>query len=207
MSDIVLYDFWRSSASYRVRIALNLKQLDYQSKVVDLAAGEKLFSHNPQGYVPALIMKGKTLTQSLSIIEYLDELYPDPPLLGDSAEARQCIRALAHVVAMDIHPVCNLNVVNFASNLAASSDPVKGDWMKHFIGKGMTALEHLINDSGAGPFCFGEYPTLADICLMPQIYNADRWGFDISPLKRISEIGRRCAEIEAFQKAHPNAVR
>ena len=207
MSNIVLYDFWRSSASYRVRIALNLKQLDYQSEVVDLAAGEKLFSHNPQGYVPALIMKGKTLTQSLSIIEYLDELYPAPPLLGDSAEARQCIRALAHVVAMDIHPVCNLNVVNYASGLAASSDPVKGDWMKHFIGKGMTALEHLINDSGSGPFCFGEYPTLADICLMPQIYNADRWGFDISPLKRISEIGRRCAKIEAFQNAHPDVVR
>lgn len=207
MSNIVLYDYWRSSASYRVRIALNLKQLDYQSKVVDLAAGEKLVSHNPQGYVPALIIKGQTLTQSLSIIEYLDELYPTPPLLGETAGARQCIRALAHVVAMDIHPVCNLNVVNYASNLAPDSASVKGDWMKHFIGKGLTALEQLISDNGSGPFCFGDYPTLADICLMPQIYNADRWGFDISPLTRISEIGQRCAEIKAFQNAHPDAVR
>jgi len=207
MSDIVLYDYWRSSASYRVRIALNLKQLDYQSKVVDLAAGEKLVSHNPQGYVPALIINGQTLTQSLSIIEYLDELYPPPPLLGETAEARQCIRALAHVIAMDIHPVCNLNVVNYASNLAPDSDAVKGDWMKHFIGKGLTALEQLINDSSSGSFCYGDYPTLADICLMPQIYNADRWGFDISPLTRISRIGRQCAKIEAFQNAYPDAVR
>ncbi|USG61519.1 maleylacetoacetate isomerase [Sneathiella marina] len=207
MSDIVLYDYWRSSASYRVRIALNLKKLTFQSKVVDLAAGEKLYSHNPQGYVPVLMMKGKTLTQSLSIIEYLDELYPTPPLLGETADARQSVRALAHLVAMDIHPVCNLNVVNYAADLATSSNPVKVDWMKHFIGKGMTALEQLINDAGAGPFCYGDCPTLADICLMPQIYNADRWGFDISSLKRISEIGQRCAEIEAFQKAHPDAVR
>ncbi|MEH6524784.1 MAG: maleylacetoacetate isomerase [Sneathiella sp.] len=207
MSDIVLYDYWRSSASYRVRIALNLKQLAYQSNVVDLAAGEKLLSHNPQGYVPALIMKGKTLTQSLSIIEYLDELYPAPPLLGETPEARQIVRALAHVVAMDIHPVCNLNVVNYVAGRAVENDHLKEDWMKHFIEKGMTALEQLINDAGPGLFCFGDYPTLADICLMPQIYNADRWGFDIAPLRRISAIGQRCAKIEAFQKAHPDAVR
>lgn len=207
MSDILLYDYWRSSASYRVRIALNLKQLRYNAKVVDLAAGEKLFSHNPQGYVPALVMGGKIMTQSLSIIEYIDELHPDPPLLGKTAEARQSIRALAHIVAMDIHPVCNLNVVNYAIDHAKDGDSLRGEWMQHFIEKGLTALEKAINGMGPGTFCFGDYPSLADICLMPQIYNADRWGFDITPLKRISRIGQQCSAIEAFQKAHPDAVR
>jgi maleylacetoacetate isomerase len=207
MSEILLYDYWRSSASYRVRIALNLKHLPYTANVVDLAAGENLLDHNPQGYVPALVIDGKTMTQSLSIIEYLDDLYPDPPLLGKTAEARQSVRALAHLVAMDIHPVCNLNVVNYAVDNAKDGDKLRGDWMRHFIEKGLTALEQLINEKGPGSFCYGNVPTLADICLMPQIYNADRWGFDISSLKRISEIGQNCSAVEAFQKAHPDAVR
>ncbi len=210
MDDIVLYDYWRSSASYRIRIALNLKNIPYTAIPINLQSKEhqaaEHLERNPQGYVPALVLDGEMMTQSLSIIEYLDETRSDIPVLPGTALARQKVRAMAHLIAMDIHPVCNLNVVSRVVDLTDGGDEERKSWMQHFIIKGLTALEVLIRNAGEGDFCYGNWPTLADICLMPQLYNATRWGADFSHLPRISAIGERCAGIEAFQKAYPETV-
>jgi len=210
MSDIILYDYWRSSASYRVRIALNLKNIPYQAHSVDLLSTEQISKYreqNPQGYVPALVIDGSFLTQSLSIIAYLDETRPDITLLPDGATARQRVRAMAHIIAMDIHPVCNLNVARHAVKKMNGGDEEREAWMQHFILKGLEPLEELITDTGPGDFCYGNQPSLADICLIPQLYNANRWDADFSHLKRITAVSEKCAELEAFQMAYPETVR
>ena len=202
-----LWDYWRSSAAYRIRIALNLKGIAYASRQVNLVTGEhrseENFARNPQGLVPTLEIDGLTLTQSLPIIEYLDETRPDIRLIPEDPAARHHVRAIAAAIAMEIHPVCNLSVAKHAS--AISGREMK-DWMHDFIPKGLEAVERMLADGGAGGFCHGDAPTLADCCLMPQLYNARRWEVDLSDMPTILHIEERCAGLNAFQAAHPDAV-
>ena len=207
MNTPVLYDYWRSSASYRVRIALNLAGIAYETVVINLPSGEhKAAAHlerNPQGFVPALEIDGLVLTQSLAIIEYLIETR-GAALLPDDAADRARVRALAHAIAMDIHPVCNLSVVKRVLDLAHGDDAMRVDWMRHFISQGLEAFETLLDHPSTGKFCQGDRPGMADICLIPQIYNAERWGADISRLKRIQAIRKACDAVPAFVSAHPD---
>ena len=203
----VLFDYWRSSASYRVRIALNLAGVEYRPEVVNLIDGSHRagphLARNPQGLVPALEIDGLMLTQSLAIIEYLIETR-GLALLPDDPPERARVRALAHVIAMDIHPVCNLSVVGHVMELTGGGDAVRSAWMQRYIGAGLEAFEKLLDHPGTGKFCHGDTPGLADICLMPQIYNAERWGADISGLVRIQAIRRACDQVSAFARAYPD---
>ncbi|OWV88705.1 maleylacetoacetate isomerase [Rhizobium sp. N122] len=209
MSEVVLYDYWRSSASYRVRIALNLLEIDYRTVPVNLleAAHRKpdYLALNPQGLVPTLVIDGQVLTQSLAIIEYLAELRPECRLLPSDITDSQHVRALAYAVAMDIHPICNLHVVAHLIEVTEKAE-AREAWMKHFIADGLGKLEAMSGEAG-GAFSFGNAPTMADLCLVPQVYNARRWGVDLTHLKRIVEIDARCAELPAFQAAHPDRVK
>ncbi len=209
MSETVLYDYWRSSASYRVRIALNLAGIEHMAIAVDLTEREhksaKHLSRNPQGLVPALQIDGQLFTQSLAIIEYLDETRRLGLLPADPA-ARAKVRAVAHAIAMDIHPVCNLSVVNHVVELTGNADYTRAGWMKKFIGEGLAAVETMLI-ALPGPLCFGGQPTLADICLAPQVYNARRWNVDISMHARIGGAMERLEKIPAFAAAHPDQVR
>jgi maleylacetoacetate isomerase len=209
VSGIVLYDYWRSSASYRVRIALNLAGLSYRSVAVDLLKKEhKSAAHlarNPQGLVPALEIDGQVLTQSLAIIEYLAETGRLSGIFPASAADRARARGLAYAIAMDIHPVCNLGVVAHVMEIAGG-DAARAAWMKKFIGEGLAAVEAMLQ-STPGPLCFGAAPTLADLCLAPQVYNAKRWEANLSGMERIAAIMERLENIEAFAKAHPDRVK
>lgn len=205
MSDVILYDYWRSSASYRVRIALNLADVKYQSHPVSLLKQEHLspeyLARNPQGLVPALLIDGQLLTQSLAITEYLSETR-GTNFLPENTVDRARVRALAHAIAMDIHPVCNLSVVNYAASLTDTPEETTKAWMQKFIGRGLAALEVMLQQT-PGPLCFGGTPTLADICLVPQLYNAQRWQVDISAFNRILEVRTRLTAIPAFINAAP----
>lgn len=205
---IVLHDYWRSSSAYRVRIALNLLGLGYRSRPVDLVAGDQReaenLAANPQGLVPVLEIDGQRLTQSLAIIEYLDEtrgagFLPDEP--ADRARAR----ALAHAIAMEIQPVCNLRVARHAVSLGGAA--TMDGWMAHFIALGLEGVEGLLLQRPALPFCHGARPGLADICLVPQVYNARRWGVDISAFPRLAAIADRAEALPAFAAAHPDRVK
>ena len=204
----VLYDYWRSSASYRVRIALNLAGVEYTPVVVDLLSkahkSPEHLERNPQGLVPALEIDGLMLTQSLAIIEYLIETR-GVPLLPDEAADRARVRALAHSIAMDIHPVCNLSVVAHLLELTGGGDAVRSAWMQKWIGAGLEAFEEMLDHPDTGTFCHGDAPGVADICLIPQIYNAERWGADISGLKRIQAVRQACDALPAFARAHPDS--
>jgi maleylacetoacetate isomerase len=203
----VLYDYWRSSASYRVRIALNLAGIDYQAVVVNLLdgshRGKEHLARNPQGLVPALEIDGLMLTQSLAIIEYLIETR-GLALLPDDPPGRARARALAHAIAMDIHPVCNLSVVAHVMDITGGGAEARSEWMKHFISQGLAAIELMLDHGDTGTFCHGNTAGLADICLMPQIYNAERWGVDISGMARIQAVRQACEKLPAFIKAHPD---
>jgi maleylacetoacetate isomerase len=205
MSDTILYDYWRSSASYRVRIALNLAGIDYQSVPVSLLKQEhrapEYLALNPQGLVPALFIDGQLLTQSLAIIEYVSEtrganFLPQNPL------DRARVRALAHAIAMDIHPVCNLSVVNYAASLTDTPEETTKAWMQKFIGRGLAALEVMLQQA-PGPLCFGSTPSLADICLVPQVYNAKRWEVDLGAMPRILSIVGQLTKIDTFARSAP----
>jgi maleylacetoacetate isomerase len=210
MSVPVLYDYWRSSASYRVRIALNLLGIDHQSVPVDLLAKEQKsaahLARNPQGLVPVLEIDGLRLTQSLAIIEYLHETHPGAGLLPSDAAGRARVRALACAIAADIHPVCNLGPVNHLMALTNGGDTVRSEWMQKFIGEGLAAFEGLLDHPATGRFCHGDRPTMADLCLVPQIYNARRWQVDITALDRVNAIADACAALPAFQDATPEMV-
>lgn len=209
MADTVLYDYWRSSASYRVRIALNLAGIAYEAVVVDLLKKQHTDpdhrARNPQGLVPALEIDGHMLNQSLAIIEYLNETR-DAGFLPADALARARVRSLSHIIAMEIHPVCNLTIVADVMARTGGGEAVRSEWMQHYIRKGLVAFEERLGDGQCGTFCHGDAPTLADICLIPQIYNANRWGADIADLGRINAIVENCARLDAFAAAHPDAV-
>ena len=206
MPETVLYDYWRSSAAYRVRIALNLLGLAYRSVPVDLTEGEQTqadnLARNPQGLVPTLDIDGISLTQSLAILEYLDETRSAGWLPQDPVD-RATVRAMAYAVAVDIHPVCNLRVARHAASLGAAT----ADWMQHFIALGLAGLEGLLQQHPDGRFSYGDSVTLADICLVPQIYNARRWGVDLTPTTRVAAIADALDLLPAFQAAHPDQVK
>ena len=201
---IILWDYPKSSASYRVRIALNLAGLSYRTEQVDLLEGAQRASdhlaRNPQGLVPVLEMDGLRLTQSLAIVEYLDETR-SLGLLPADAGARAAQRALAHAIAVDVHPVCNLSVMRHATG---GQEPARTEWMQHFIGPALAAFEVMLRQHSAGPFAGGERPGLADLCLIPQLYNARRWGVDYGTCVRIKEVEAACEALPAFAAAHPD---
>jgi maleylacetoacetate isomerase len=209
MNEVVLYDYWRSSASYRVRIALNMLGIDYKTVSINLLEGGQrspdYLALNPQGFVPTLVIDGRTLTQSLAIIEYLAELRPECGLMPADIADRQHVRALAYAIAMDIHPICNTHVAAYVMTIADKAD-AREDWRKHFISDGLRKLEAMIDEFN-GEFSFGDQPTMADLCLVPQVYNARRWGVDMTDFKRIVDIDGKCAKLPAFQAAHPDRVR
>lgn len=209
--DIVLFDYWRSSASYRVRIALASLGLTYDRQSVDLLAGaqrsEEHRARNPQGLVPALLIDGHMLTQSLSIIEYLTETRPKARFLPTDPLGRQRVRTLSYAIAMEIHAVCNTGVIGHVLDITGGGDEVRSAWMRKFIGEGLAAVEALLDDPATGTFCHGDTPTMADFCLVPQVYNADRWGVDISGLTRVRRIAETCNALPAFTAAHPEAAK
>lgn len=204
---MILHDYWRSSAGYRLRIALNLLGLDYQRHAVDLLAGEQRsadhLARNPQGLVPALEIDGRMLTQSLAILEYLDETRA-AGFLPQEPGARARVRALSYAIAMDIHPVCNLRVARHAVALGGAAT-MEG-WMQHFITLGLDGVEGLLAQGGAGLFCHGDQIGMADICLVPQVYNARRWGVDLAAFPQVAAIAARAEALPAFAAAHPDRV-
>jgi maleylacetoacetate isomerase len=204
---VTLYDHWRSSASYRVRIALNLRGIAYRIVPVNLLTGEHKgaanLARNPQGLVPTLEIDGLVLTQSLAIIEYLEETR-GPLLLPADPPARARVRAIAQAIAMEIHPVCNMSVARHAVAASGGAITMEG-WMRHFIGPGLAAVERMLD--GAGAFAHGDAPTLADVCLVPQVYNAVRWGVPLDSVPRIAAIVDRAGALPAFAAAHPDRVK
>ncbi|RJE89269.1 maleylacetoacetate isomerase [Paracoccus onubensis] len=204
---IVLHDYWRSSASYRVRIALALKGIAHDRISVDLATGQQrdpaYLRLNPQGLVPALEIDGLILTQSLAIIEYLEETRPVPPLLPDSPDARAHIRALTLAIACEIHPVSNQGTLGRVEKLAGTA--ARLEWNRDNIIRGLTAFEIMLDHPGhIGRFCYGDIPGLADCALIPQLYNATRWGVSFGHLPRIAAVALNCETHPAFQAAHPD---
>src|SRR5271155_600005 len=206
---MILYDYGFSSASYRVRIALALKNLQYTSVIKNLRAGEQRLSEflqiNVQGFVPALQLDdGVVLTQSVAIIEYLDELYPDPPLLPAQPLARARVRALTQAITSDIHPLNNLRVLRYLEDKLILDKAERDSWYRHWVAMGFDALERwLIRDAATGRFCHGNSPTLADICLVPQVFNARRFAVNLNPYPRILSIDAVCRELPEFQAAAP----
>ena len=211
MSDVTIYDYWRSSASFRVRIALRLKGIEFDSVPVNLLDGSHLTEahrkRNPQGFVPTLAIDGMMLTQSLAIIEYLDARTPHPPLLPAEAGEAARLRAIAHAIAMDTHPICNPSVVNHHAAAFDGDAEAKAGWMRHFIDKGLRAVEALADHPATGAFLHGDRPGLADIVLVPQLYNARRWGVALDDMPRLVAVDEACMSLPAFAAAAPDAVR
>lgn len=207
-----LYTYFRSSAAFRVRIALNLKGLSYDAVPVHLvrSGGEQrlpdYLALNPAGLVPTLDDDGTILTQSLAIIEYLDETHPQPALLPGDAVERARVRALAQVIACDVHPINNLRVLQYLTREFGVSDEQKNAWYRHWVETGLEAVEAMLaDDPQTGAFCHGDAPTLADCCLVPQVYNARRFDCDIAARPTVLRITERCEAMEAFQRAAPGA--
>lgn len=203
---ITLYDYWRSSAAYRLRITLNHLGLDYGATPVDLVKGEhraaENLARNPQGLVPTLEIDDHSLTQSLAIIEYLNETR-HAGLLPDTALGRARVRRLSYAVAMEIHPVCNLSVAKYATENSGGNITMKS-WMQAFIPRGLQAVETMLSEPQTGDFCHGDRLGMADICLVPQIYNARRWEVDLSGMPQINRIMQRLESIKAVADAHPD---
>lgn len=206
----VLYDYWRSSASYRVRIALHLADEPFERVPVDLLEGDHRASEhlarNPQGLVPVLDIDGHRFTQSLAVLEYLNDTRV-LGLLPDDPAKRAQVRALAQSIAVDLHPVCNLSVVQHATSGDENKPAAIREWMQHFIRPGLAAFDALLDNFTPAPYCCGATPSLADLCLIPQLYNARRWGVDFTGIPRLQAIETTCAAHPAFIAAHPDQIR
>jgi len=204
-----LYGYFRSSAAYRVRIALNLKGIAPEGRYVHLQKAQQravdYLALNPQGLVPALVTdEGDVLTQSLAIVEWLEETHPKPPLLPADAPGRARVRSLAQAIACDIHPLNNLRVLNYLVHTLGVSDEQKNGWYRYWIDLGFEALEtRLAREPATGRFCHGDAPTLADLCLVPQVANARRFDIDLSPYPTIVRIDEACRALPAFANAAP----
>ncbi len=209
-ANLVLYGYWRSTAAYRVRIALNLKGLVYENRPVHLVreGGEQhasaYASLNPQQLVPTLQHGERILTQSMAILEYVDESWADPPLLPREPRDRARVRSLAQTVVADIHPLGNLRALQYLQSPLGVDEEQRAIWSRHWQALGLAAIEaSLAGHAATGSFCHGDSPTLADICLIPQLYNAARWKLPLEPYPTINRIAATCAELEAFQRAEP----
>ena len=204
----ILHGYYRSSASFRVRIALNLKGLMHSHVPHHLRHGGQrdpdYLRLNPQGLVPALEIDGQVLTQSLAIVEYLDETHPLPPLLPDNATDRAHVRALAQIVACDIHPIDNLRVLRYLRDPIGADEAAVQAWYNHWIALGFLTIEDILaKDPRTGRFCHGDTPGLADICLAPQVVNAGNFKLDLTPYPTIRRIFDACMALDAFADAHP----
>jgi maleylacetoacetate isomerase len=204
-----LFGFFRSSAAFRVRIALNLKGLAYEDALIHLRRGDQrggdFLAVNPQGLVPALDIGEHTLIQSMAIIEYLDETHPPTALLPPDPVGRARVRALADIVACDIHPINNLRVLRYLNRTLGHDQATIETWYNHWIATGFEAFERLlIRDRRTGDFCHGDQPSLADIALVPQAVNAERYRLDLSPYPTIARIYGNCMKLNAFAAAHPD---
>jgi maleylacetoacetate isomerase len=207
---VTLYTYWRSSAAYRARIALNLKGLEYTPKFVHLLRGggeqfgPEYRAVNPQSRVPTLIDDGVTITQSLAIIEYLDERFREPPLLPRDPHGRARVRSLAQIIVCDVQPLQNTSVTRYLRSTLELDDAQVSAWLREWIGRGLDALEQrLATESGTGTFCHGDTPTLAECCLVPQCYASRRFGVDPGGYPTIARIEARCNALEAFTRAAP----
>jgi maleylacetoacetate isomerase len=204
-----LYGYFRSSAAFRVRIALNLKGLAYEQASIHLRKNEQrsddYLALNPQGLVPTLDEDGELLTQSLAIMEYLDETHPEPPLLPGHPVARARVRSLAAAIACDIHPIDNLRVLRYLAKPMGHDDRDVEAWFNHWIKVGFEGIERILAEDGqAGRFCQGDAPTMADICLVPQVFNAQRYpSFDFAPFPHIMRVFANCMTLDAFDRARP----
>jgi maleylpyruvate isomerase len=204
-----LYGFSRSSAAFRLRIALNLKNLDYDQVSIHLRRGEQrapdYLKLNPQALVPALVDGDLVLIQSLATIDYLDELHPNLPLLPNTPEGRARVRALAQIVACEIHPLGNLRVLQYLAKELKQDEPAVQRWFNHWIALGFQAFESLIaGHPETGRFCHGDQPTVADICLVPQVFNAKRYALDLTPYPTLMRIFETCMTMPAFDRAQPS---
>ncbi|KAG0353387.1 glutathione S-transferase [Gamsiella multidivaricata] len=199
----VLYSYFRSSCSWRVRIALNLKKIDYECRPINLLKSEQRSEEylkiQPSGFVPAYIdnTTGKTLSQSISILEYLDDIYPEHSLLPKDPLDRATVRALVQTIAMDIQPIANLRILNYVG------EDKKAEWAAHFLAEGFKVLEAMLAKT-AGTYAFGDSITMADLCIVPQVYNGVRFGVDMSAFPIISRINRSLGELPEFEAAHPS---
>jgi maleylacetoacetate isomerase/maleylpyruvate isomerase len=205
---VKLYTYFRSSAAFRVRIALNLKGIAYESSFVHLAKGEhrqpEYAAINPQALVPTLELDdGTRLVQSLAIIEWLDEKQPSPPLIPKDPLARARVRSLSYLVASEIHPLNNLRVLQHLKRLGQTQDQID-TWYRHWIADGLAKLEAELVRPGTGKFCQGDAPGMADCCLVPQIFNARRFNSDLAPYPATVRVFENCMKLEAFDRAQPS---
>lgn len=203
-----LYSYWRSTASYRVRVGLHLKGIPFETIPVNLFDGEQFAepfrSLVPSASVPALAFEdGTVLTQSLAILDYLENIEPEPPLLPAEPMLRARVLAASQLIAADIHPVNNLSVVNRLKRAFGAGTEQTVEWMRHWMTDGFRALQSILPDDT--PFTFSDRPLLSDICLVAQFYNAHRWGVDLAPFSRLTEIETRCLALPAFVAAHPES--
>ena len=207
MSQVILYDYYRSSAAYRVRIGLNLKRIAYESRPVDLLEGaqrsDEYRTLNPQGLVPMLEIDGERFTQSLAILGYLDQKFPNIPLLPSRAEARTHVLEMALTVACDIHPLNNLRVLKYLKGELGHSQEEVDAWYRHWIVEGLGALEQMAARRSGG-FLFGDAPTMADVCLVPQLYNARRFDVPLDDYPTLLRADENASKLDAFARAHPD---
>lgn len=206
---LILYGYFRSSAAYRVRIGLGLKGLDYEQRPVHLRQGEQRGAEyrrlNPQGLVPALVDGDVTLTQSLAILDYLDETRPDSPLLPADPAGRARVRAIAQAIACDLHPLNNLRVLQYLSGPLGLPAERKDEWYQHWVAEGLSAVEAMLaGDPRTGRFAHGDSPGLAECCIVPQIYNAERYGCDLSAYPTLMRIRDAAEASPAVAAAHPS---
>jgi maleylacetoacetate isomerase len=207
MTELVLFDYHRSSASYRVRIGLNLKGVAWRRIDVSLLDGDQRsdahLRRNPQGFVPTLEVDGRPLSQSLAILDWLDRTHPAPAFLPDDPFARAAAQARTLLIACDIHPLNNLRVLGYLKRTLGQDEAARDEWYRHWVREGFTALERMAGD---GPYLGGAAPDLSDICLVPQMYNARRFALDLAPFPRLAAIDAALQRLDGFAAAHPDRV-